>query len=217
MDGDHAWSANPNVRFISSVVTTVAMMLFVVSACLAQTRGVWELKYQMPKGNSLYAVCTVTNASVVAVGQSGEIMTTTDTGQHWLPRNSGTSQTLRGCVAESALVCAVGDSGIILLSSNQGASWTPQNSGVNRTLRGVDFINSKQGCIVGDRGTILASTDGGNHWALQPNPNSANLNAVHLVSDSVAFCVGDGGVCMSYVSSWNTDKTFIHLKSSSAR
>ncbi|HEX9655748.1 MAG TPA: YCF48-related protein, partial [Bacteroidota bacterium] len=97
-----------------------------------------------------------------AVGDSGFILQTTNLGQTWIPRISGTTRDLEGVAYASASdIYAVGDLGTIIRSTDGGGMWSEQSSGTTSTLSDVAFISSDTGFAVGNNGLILATTTGG--------------------------------------------------------
>ena len=78
------------------------------------------------------------NASFVAVGQSGIILTSSD-GTTWTSRTSGTSNNLQGVTYGNSTYVTVGDGGTILTSAD-GTTWTSRTSGATTIqLFGITF------------------------------------------------------------------------------
>ena len=101
-------------------------------------------------------------AERTVVGDSGVIFGTTNLGQTWTQRISGTTQDLkRAAYGSASNVYAVGDAGTIIRSSDSGTTWSSQSSGTTTTLNDVAFISSDTGFVVGNNGLILATTTGG--------------------------------------------------------
>lgn len=113
----------------------------------------------------------------VIAGGFGTILTTTDGGNTWIPRISGTSVPLRGVAAiGSDYAWAVGDDGTIVATKDGGATFSTQASGTAEMLEAVFFVDPDNGWVVGATGTILATTDGGSTWNNQtPNNRDAGL------------------------------------------
>ena len=126
-----------------------------------------------------------------AVGGSGEIIRTTDGGDHWTePQPPLTTQMLNGLsvVVDTQSGAydgwAVGDLGTILHTAD-GNTWQAQTSPTDNNLYAVTFVDTMRGYAVGDGGVILRTTNGGSLWTLQP-------------SGAVGTCSGgnlDGNVC----------------------
>ena len=138
-------------------------------------------------------------ATVVAVSNSGEILQSTDAGENWLMRSSGTSVTLLDVECKSDGNCwAVGDSGTIIHSADGGTTWSSQTSGTSGNLRDVIFVDSQVGWAVGDRTdiseTILHTVDGGNTWTPQSIITASNsFQGVDFVDDNIGWVVSVNG------------------------
>src|SRR5262249_38400098 len=162
------------------VLRRVLVLFFAItavrtSASFAQPRWFWQ--NPLPQGNTLFAAAAPCSNTVVAVGEVGTILRTTDGGATWTPQSSGTTRFLRGVsFADANTGWAVGDGGTILRSSDGGVTWTPQSSGRIENLRAVSFVDANTGTAVGGEptrppapptGIILRTTDGGATWAPQ--------------------------------------------------
>ena len=78
--------------------------------------------------------------SIVAVGSSGNILTSSNNGTTWTSRTSrtsGTSNHLTAVTYGNSTFLAVGYSGTILTSSDNGTSWTSRTSGTTNVLNRV--------------------------------------------------------------------------------
>lgn len=95
--------------------------------------NVW---YERVSGLTAELRSVVWNGSLfVAVGLSGEIMTSPD-GVDWTARDSGTSASLYRAHWDGTHFYAVGDQSTILRSPD-GTSWTTVNTGANVQLKGI--------------------------------------------------------------------------------
>jgi photosystem II stability/assembly factor-like uncharacterized protein len=147
-----------------------------------------------------------------SVGQSGEILTTTDGGTQWSPQTSGTDQDLHDVrFVDANDGWAAGGSNdwlnstasaVVVHTSDGGATWTPQTTGIaglSYDLTGVTFVNVDQGWAVGGRdwgdvssGVVLHTTDGGLSWVPQTLPVSdVELNDVAFVDTLHGWAVGE--------------------------
>src|SRR4051812_2835087 len=142
----------------------------------------WTFQNPQPTGNALRAVAIkATRHSVptrrmgalevktmIAVGEQGSILRTTDRGVTWKRIPSGTSAVLSGIsFADANTGIAVGSQGAILRTVDGGSTWTPQSSGTADWLRGASLTDAGTGTVVGDAGTILKTVDGGATWSRQ--------------------------------------------------
>lgn len=98
------------------------------------------------------------NGTLVAVGNAGVILSSTDNGRTWTPRNSGVSVWIVGVTYGDGQFVAVADRGIILTSTD-GANWTlAPSTGTTQRMNNVVHADGKF-VAVGEAGTILTSAD----------------------------------------------------------
>ncbi len=142
-----------------------------------------------------------TNGTVlVAVGDSGRIITSSDGGAVWTLRTSGTSSDLSGVAfspTQGFVAVSSSGSGSTVLLSSDGISWSsPTTSGITVGLNDVS-ANSNIIVGVGCGGNIFTSTSG---VVWTPRVNSGPcVQAVERVGfSSVEFVsVGDSGIINS--------------------
>jgi photosystem II stability/assembly factor-like uncharacterized protein len=127
---------------------------------------------------------------LVAVGDSGTILRSTDAGVTWSSARSGSRHQLRGVWGAGSTVVAVGDSGTILRSVDAGASWSPVESGTTDLLRGVSGDGSTL-VVVGNGGRILRSSDAGASWSPASSGSLSHRLAGVWGQGSTWFAVGD--------------------------
>ncbi len=157
----------------------------------------WTWQNPTPQGNDLYSVHAISTTTVVAVGEVGSIIRTTNGGSTWTLIKSGycgSDATLYDVYFPTSTIgYAVGDGGVILKSTNAGASWQPQTSGKTSTLYGVSFVNKDTGVVVGASGVILRTLNGGTSWIQQTSGTTTKLLEVTFKSTTLAVAVGDSG------------------------
>jgi photosystem II stability/assembly factor-like uncharacterized protein len=137
-------------------------------------------------------------AGVVAVGIGGRIFTSTDAGNTWTPRESGTTADLNaGDGSVTGPAWAVGNGGTILRSAD-GVTWTPVASGTTADLWGFTQLDRMSLYAVGAAGTILKSLDGGLTWTPRPSGTTRTLRAVSISKQSQdhLLAVGLGGTIL---------------------
>lgn len=128
------------------------------------------------------------------VGDLGTILHTTNGGEMWTSRASGTSEQLRAvCFRDGLRGTAVGETGTILRTIDGGETWTPRASGTTNTLNDVCFADDETGYIVGGAGTVLRTTDGGNTWVEKPSGLSAYFVASAFTDPLSGIAISLGG------------------------
>ena len=98
------------------------------------------------------------NNTIVTVGNSGIILTSSDNGSTWDNRSSGTENHLFGVIYGNSKFMTVGKGGKIF-TSDKGTTWTSETSATAYNLMGITYANSKF-VAVGYNGNILTSSDG---------------------------------------------------------
>jgi photosystem II stability/assembly factor-like uncharacterized protein len=154
-------------------------------------------------------------AGVVAVGVGGQIFATTDAGNTWTPRASGTSANLNagdGNVSGPAWI--VGNGGVILRSGD-GVTWTPKASGTTADLWGMAQLNQVNLYAVGAAGTILKSVDGGLTWTARSSGTTQTLRAISISKQTPdhLLAVGLGGTILR---STDAGETWCRLQATNA-
>ena len=164
-------------------------------------RGVTWDKVSVPRA-WLYGVDSADDRRVVAVGENGLILYSTDGGSSWqsvgptLPERAVPSRHLRDAkLLPSGVGWAVGDRGWLVTTMDFGETWTEQSLPTAETLLRVDFRDAQHGFIVGHAGTLLTTNDGGRAWSqksLQVNGEriDAALATVHFADELTGYISG---------------------------
>ena len=171
-----------------------------------------EEKYGINKKvNSIYSVKSEADDShsVWAVGESGYIIYSDDSGKNWTEINSQTSSSLNsvfvikdGESPQVYRIIIVGDNGLIKYSTIDlnlditNPSWNSVSSVTSNNLNEVKFISNGYGLIVGDGGVILSSQDFGNSWSAMSSGTQENLNDLDFGECSNVYVVGDNGTLL---------------------
>ncbi len=89
----------------------------------------WFWQNPLPQGHRLFGVATSDPSTVIAVGDFGTILRTTDGGTTWTLQRSGSDNSLLAvCFVNADTGWAVGRRGTILHTIDGGATWVPQSS-----------------------------------------------------------------------------------------
>ena len=156
----------------------------------------------------LAASWSVSTGTVWAVGESGTILVSTNSGNKWDdgdPGNGAPSLRLRAVYFVNASTgWIVGDSGTYLRTGNGGNTWAAISAGgTSQDLKDVFFVDSSTGFIAGDNGIILKSTDCGSTWGSRIS-TATDFNAVHFVTNSLGWAVGEAGIVVASTDSGNS-------------
>ncbi len=149
-DGGAQWrgiATNPDTRSRTIASTTGA----------ARTVTAAPQSSLQPTRPRLNAVSFVDSKRGWAVGASGTVVVTVDSGRMWRNQNSNTDVDLLDVKFTNANEgWAVGAEGTIIHTTDGGRVWQTEPSGVTHTLERMCFVNSQAGWAVGFGGTILA-------------------------------------------------------------
>jgi photosystem II stability/assembly factor-like uncharacterized protein len=133
--------------------------------------------------------------AVIACGNSGTVLSSTDLGTTWEQHRGLSAAHLNGLdFADGSAGWIVGDGGTILATTDAGANWTNRSVIAFENLLSVDFLSSSTGVIVGTQGLLIRTTNGGTSWN---SPNSRTVQAlrsVRFADANVGIAVGDSGV-----------------------
>lgn len=113
--------------------------------------------------------------NVVAVGEKGTILRTTNSGQNWINVSIPDTSINFYCVSQKTRqnfnatnYYIAGSQGKIYKSTDNGATWSLKNSGTTNTLRSIFFSGNDSGAVSGDNGTVRITTNSGETWFSDP-------------------------------------------------
>ncbi len=138
------------------------------------------------------------NGNVVAVGNNGTVVRSTDMGNTWNVIPTATTANLYS-VDFNGFFYAAGDNGTVLISPT-GDIWTVIPVGTTRNLKavGINPGNSGNVIVAGEKGTIFRSTNSGLNWLNVSLPDTTvNFNDISkkglYFSSNLICLVGSGG------------------------
>jgi photosystem II stability/assembly factor-like uncharacterized protein len=154
----------------------------------------------------------VDNQNLVAIGNHGIILKSSDAGNSWKKIRSEDYSSLNNLQFTSNSVgYAVGDK--ILKTEDGGESWfSLELTKVTNTFnspRNLFFINNEVGYVFGKDGQILKTTNGGKYWKSY-NHGSNQLNSAYFFNERKGFICGssktliktnDGGITWQSIGS----------------
>jgi len=128
-----------------------------------------------------------------AVGDSGKIFKTINSGISWTAQSSGDTTTLTSvCFIDSLTGFAVSSNGKIIKTIDGGKNWITSSS-KNAPLNSIYFFDANTGFATGMQGTILSTTDGGKNWSKQTTNTISTLNSIIFIDSKTGFAVGKFG------------------------
>lgn len=159
---------------------------------------------------NINAVTFASNNIAVAVGDSGLILRSQNTGNSFSIIASSTVKNLNDVFfldANNGFI--VGDGGTILKTINGGISWSTITSNSSNDLTSIDIKNSI-GLVVGRNGTILKSVNNGANWTALTPFTIFLLNKVKFASNDVAIISGSNGLVLKSTDAgynWTTENS----------
>ncbi len=178
---------NKNFFFQFTLITLFASITLITSSVSASSTWV-----QQDHG-TMQSVRGIVKAgdTLIAVGNSGYMMTSVDDGTTWTLEDRISSAWWLDAVLESdGDVVIVGESGTYSTSEDEGATWVSSSLGVSNHLYGV-ARSASYGYVVGAGGTVLYLANG--RWiAGAPNVTDTLLD-VQDNGDGTAWIVGAAG------------------------
>ena len=145
--------------------------------------------------NSLRGVFLLDSGVAYAVGDSGTILKSTDSGGTWSALSSGTTQNLYDVyVFSDTEGVAVGDGGVVRRTTDGGTTWSSVSSGVRDGLRSVSFSGAN-GICGGLSQDIIYSSDSGASWQVaQSGFFGGGFFGAHMLSPTVGFVTGQNSI-----------------------
>ncbi|BDQ02785.1 YCF48-related protein [Ignavibacterium sp.] len=166
----------------------------------------WTVK-STPGGNSIYFSDSL-NGWVA--GDNGNIRKTTDGGETWINKLSGTVSDLKSIkFFNNNLGAVAGSNSTFLISTDGGETWLSRNTNTNTAFNSITFIDANSIWLVGDNGTILFTDDLGNTWTNYGNITNKNLKSIYKKNDNSVFIAGHQGAMLRYFN--NTQQPPMHF------
>lgn len=187
------WGPNPGI------------FLYVVgkNGTIMRSKIIGDIEWQMinsPVNSQLNDIVWNTDAeySIIA-GNDGTILKSTDFGESWQQKYSGTTNDLNSVVFRGPdLIFIVGDNGTILKSSNRGETWQSINSGIGFDLLKVSAYTTYVSSFhfmraVGKDGITIHSTNFGQTWRLDTIMYGQSFNSMVFNNPPSSFAVSSIG------------------------
>jgi len=146
-----------------------------------------------------FSVSLTGGDEVCIVGWEGIIIKSTDFGENWIEKSSGTRMPLDAISFSDELhgtaVGTYGANNTILRTNDGGLHWYPQDSNVNAGLLSVTFTDRYNGTAVGDYfdAIILRTSNGGISWNTQYFSETEELYGVSFIDSCIGTAVGYPG------------------------
>jgi photosystem II stability/assembly factor-like uncharacterized protein len=176
----------------------------------------WFRLDTVPTTRELTSVHAIDLRTVVAVGDSGTVLRTTDGGDVWTLLQLDTDARLGDLdFAGADTAYSIGRAGAAFKSVDGGSSWESLSVPSSGDLRSASFVDGRHGWIVGgywpeqDAAGIMARTDdGGESWTTWPGDQQVNMVwACGVDTACVVFAAGDVSRTTNGGQSWETSSS----------
>jgi photosystem II stability/assembly factor-like uncharacterized protein len=188
-------STNPNLPNTEETV---------LENTLRATNLNWKLDNPKVTSEYLNAILHLSDNDVIAVGNTGTILKSTNGGLNWsqIPTEDIVVNINAVDAKDLNTIAIAGNSGFFALSTNGGQLWTVKPTGTTQNLSTVSWLPNDRIIIGGPSKTALVSTDMGNTWTslgipdvVVNNPNNKttwSYSAIHYTSSDTFFVGVDG-------------------------
>jgi photosystem II stability/assembly factor-like uncharacterized protein len=147
--------------------------------------------------NFLYGLSFKNKSTGWAVGTSGAIFKTADTGSTWSHQTFDyTHVNLYQCSFQNngQIGWVSGDSGKVIYTSDYGQTWSTQKTGVTGSLGSIRFTDPLNGWACGT--PVIHTTDGGITWNRVPVPTKQFCWSLSFPSSSFGVIICDSGIIL---------------------
>ncbi|NMG74958.1 WD40/YVTN/BNR-like repeat-containing protein [Aromatoleum diolicum] len=163
------------------------------------TTAVAAMKARLAAKVPVTGIARAGNA-LIAVGDYGTIVRSTDEGKTWQQAEVPVSALLTAVhFVDDERGWAVGHGGVILVTSDGGANWQLQTTLDEKpVLLSVHFTDAQRGYAVGAYGVAFVTADGGRNWAPMAvgsgHDADLHLNHVFATREGALFLAAETGV-----------------------
>lgn len=135
---------------------------------------------------------------MVAVGDAGVILRSSDAGELWERVPSGVASRLNSvCILSDAIAIASGDSGTIVRSDDSGRTWSRVAQASSIPLTASARRSETDVLIAGESGALVRSTDAGASWTSATISSSVDAFYVHWADETIVVVGRSGNTARS--------------------
>jgi photosystem II stability/assembly factor-like uncharacterized protein len=151
--------------------------------------------YRTTAPSSLFSITRI-SSTVIACGNAGTIIRSTNAGINWTTIPSGTAVQLFSVTQTSPTVFLIAvDDGAILRSTNSGANFYEAAGPVaGFDLNEIVMCDSVHIIAVGDRGDIRHSSDAGVSWSVVSGGDPNDIQSIYFAAPLTGYAVNNNGI-----------------------
>lgn len=161
--------------------------------------GSWELIRQSQTQFLYQSIHFIDEKTGWAVGGSGIIIHTDDSGDSWHLRESGTSAFLQDVqFIDRNMGWVVGSDNTILATTDGGRNWVQHEiqTEMSKTFMSVYFIDKNTGWVADNYGGIFFTNDAGNSWRRQESHTNWAITAIQFVDKNRGWALTTNKVAL---------------------
>ena len=186
----------PTPKLLSRLITAAALGLLTAGATIAADAELAPLA-----ASSLLLDGQAVGPQLIAVGERGHILVSTDAGHSWQQRPVPTRATLTSVFfADARHGWAAGHDAVILRTGDGGATWQKVHEDpASGPILDLWFRDAATGYAIGAYGLILATGDGGNSWEPREVTDASgaasdlHLNQLRALADGRLVIAAESG------------------------
>lgn len=167
--------------------------IFIFSFFVFNSKAQW-IELDPGVDEILYDVYAITPDIVVVVGANGTILKTTDGGETWLQKFSGTTSGLGQVEFPTPEIgYVIGGDGTLLKTTDSGETWIIIDFGNSVILNSLSFINEDSvfisAIISGSGNRLYKTVDGGDTWIYMEG-NLPDEIQIQFLNEEIGFAGG---------------------------
>ncbi len=174
--------------------TTRALAALAYVLLASPALAAWEVVHNVPTTVDLHDVATGANNAVVAVGDGGTILRSTDLGATWSLVNGPSSQDLISVNFAGSHYRAGGAGGHAPQSFDNGITWQFFGGNPPGTSPELFSTATSVSYAATAEGGLFLTTNAGNNWQQLISPTGTAFRGGSGTANSPGLVVGDGGV-----------------------
>lgn len=145
----------------------------------------------------LLSVFRFGSARLIAAGENGLIITSSNGGLNWTQRTSNDTIDIYASFMMSTKNYIVGgEGGRILKTVNFGETWQVITTPVSDIIKSISFCDTLNGFAAYGSTSVLKTSDGGFTWAITATTSPQPLNSISMPSFSNIWACGNNGIIM---------------------
>lgn len=180
----------------------LAAMLILPSLLIAQQTEGWEKLAPTPPPVTLNDIYMFDENKMVAVGDEGNLLSTSDGGTTWDFQENvlGNTNILRAVdFFNENNGIAIGNAGTSrpLYTTDGGETWNRANSSLGAGIYDVQMLSETLAYAVANQGKVFRTDDGGQSWEKIDTGHSGRFFTLHFFDADNGFVAGCGGISCS--------------------